>query len=186
MQRLMDYLDGKSVAIVGNAASLLDHAWGPSIDTHDVVVRMNRGVPVNLVAQGSKFDVWCFSIMKTHAETLKQAMPAFSVWMSPKCRDDYDGSIDVSFYPLEFWHDLHRRLAARPSVGAMTVDLVSRSSARAVSVFGFDFKRSGTFYDPSLHVGPHNYAAESRYILDLCASHDWRFVELTPFQAAQG
>jgi hypothetical protein len=185
MQRLMDHLDGKTVAIVGNATSLLDHAFGAMIDSHDVVVRMNRGTPVNPAAQGAKFDVWCFSVMKTHAETLQRATPAFSVWMSPKCREDYDGSIDVSFYPLQFWQDLHHRLTARPSVGAMTIDLVSRSSARTVSVFGFDFKRSGTFYDPGLHIGPHNYAAESRYILDLCARHDWCFVDLAPAQAAQ-
>jgi hypothetical protein len=185
MQRLLDHLAGRKVAIVGNATSLLAHAWGGFIDAHDVVVRMNRGVPVDTAAQGRKFDVCCFSTLRDHAAVLRQSAPSFAVWMSPKFRDEYDGSIDVCFYPLEFWQELHDRLKARPSVGAMTVDLVSRSAADAVSVIGFDFKRSGTFYASGQHIGPHDYVAESRYVLETCAAKAWRFVELGVRQTAQ-
>ncbi|HWA47895.1 MAG TPA: glycosyltransferase family 29 protein [Dongiaceae bacterium] len=184
MQRLLDHLADRSVAIVGNATSLLAHAWGDIIDEHDVVVRMNRGIPVDPRAQGRKFDVCCFSTLRDHGAVLRQAAPTFAVWMSPKFREEYDGSIDVCFYPLQFWQALHDKLNARPSVGAMTVDLVSRSAARAVTVIGFDFKRSGTFYAAGQHIGPHDYAAESRYVLDACAAKGWRFVELGVSQSA--
>ena len=47
LHALLASLDGKSVAIVGNATSLLAHRHGALIDGHDVVVRMNMGFPVD-------------------------------------------------------------------------------------------------------------------------------------------
>lgn len=173
----MDYLAGKSVAIVGNASSLLSHAYGDLIDGHDVVVRMNRGVPFDPVAQGHKRDIWCFSTIPEIGDALERASPRFAIWMSPRARQHYQDAQGISFYPVDWWKSLRDALGARPSVGAMTVDLISRSAACAVSVLGFDFKASGTFYTAQQHVGPHDYRAESRYVLGMIEERSWRFVE---------
>ena len=86
------------------------------------------GFPVDAAAQGTRFDLWCFS---TTAATL-QAPEGFiaprTVWMSPKFRNRPTGSIDCCFYPISHWQTLHDRLGARPSVGAMTIDLVSHGN----------------------------------------------------------
>lgn len=169
-------LEGRSVAVVGNAASLLQHSHGALIDQHDLVVRMNLGLPVSPVAQGSRFDLWCFA----HHRVLRQAPPGFvappSVWMSPKFRDQADRTMSCHFYPRSHWRALRDRLGARPSVGAMTIDLVSRASPRQVTVVGFDFNRSKTFYETRTLPSPHDFAAEERYVTDLIARRSWRFV----------
>jgi hypothetical protein len=169
-------LEGRRVAIVGNAANLLHHSHGALIDQHDLVVRMNLGFPVNPAAQGHRFDLWCFS----HYRVLRQTPPGFvaptSVWMSPKFRDQADRAIPHRFYPMSYWRALRRQLGARPSVGAMTIDLVSHAKPREVMIIGFDFNRSKTFYETRTLPSPHDFAAEERYVTDLIAHRSWRFV----------
>lgn len=169
-------LEGRRIAIVGNAASLLRHSHGALIDGHDLVVRMNLGFPVDPAAQGSRFDLWCYS----HHRVLHRTPPGFvapaSVWMSPKFRDQADRAIACHFYPLSYWRALRAQLGARPSVGAMTIDLVAHASPRAVTVIGFDFNRSKTFYEVRTLPSPHDFAAEERYVTGLIARRSWRFV----------
>ncbi|MBA4100013.1 MAG: hypothetical protein C0484_24975 [Rhodospirillum sp.] len=175
LRELLASLDGKSVAIVGNATSLLAHRHGALIDGHDVVVRMNMGFPVDAAAQGTRFDLWCFSNYRATLQAPDGFVAPRSVWMSPKFRD-WQGGIDCCFYPIADWRALRDRLGARPSVGAMTIDLVSRASPRQVTVIGFDFNRSKTFYETRTLPSPHDFAAEERYVTDLIARRSWRFV----------
>jgi Glycosyltransferase family 29 (sialyltransferase) len=175
LRELLASLDGKSVAIVGNATSLLAHRHGALIDGHDVVVRMNMGFPVDAAAQGTRFDLWCFSNYRATLQAPDGFVAPRSVWMSPKFRD-WQGGIDCCFYPIADWRALRDRLGARPSVGAMTIDLVSRASPRQVMVIGFDFNRSKTFYETRTLPSPHDFAAEERYVTDLIARRSWRFV----------
>jgi hypothetical protein len=172
---LLASLDGKSVAIVGNATSLLAHEHGALIDGHDVVVRMNMGFPVDPAAQGTRFDLWCFSNYRATLQAPKGFVAPRSVWMSPKFRD-WQGGIEYCFYPMAYWRALRDRLGARPSVGAMTIDLVARASPRQVTIIGFDFNRSKTFYETRTLPSPHDFAAEERYVTDLIARRSWRFV----------
>lgn len=62
--------DDKSVAIVGNGASLFNSAYGKEIDKHDVVIRIGTQVPMLLkeqhkklnITHGIKTDVWAFEL----------------------------------------------------------------------------------------------------------------------------
>lgn len=176
LQALLASLDGKSVAIVGNATSLLSRRHGTLIDGHDIVVRMNMGFPVDPAAQGTRFDLWCFSNDRATLQAPDGFVAPRSVWMSPRLRDRRAGSIDCCFYPISYWRALHDRLGARPSVGAMTIDLVSRAKPREVTIIGFDFNRSKTFYETRTLPSPHDFAAEERWVTDLIARRSWRFV----------
>lgn len=71
---------------------------------------------------------------------------------------------------------LHNKLGARPSVGAMTIDLVSRGAPRHVTIIGFDFKKSGTHYNAASTIGPHDFAAEAHYVRALVKKRSWSFV----------
>ncbi|WP_119300054.1 glycosyltransferase family 29 protein [Dongia deserti] len=172
---LLEYLDGKSIAIVGNASSLIGHSFGELIDEHEIVVRMNLGFPINPRAQGRRFDLWCFSHYRVLCQVPEGFVAPRSVWMSPKFRENQAG-IDCHFYPQSCWRTLYKRLGARPSVGAMTIDLVAQAQPRAVTVVGFDFKRTGTYYLRDNHIGPHDFQAEARHIMDLTARRSWRFI----------
>lgn len=45
MQPLAELVKGKSVSLVGNAKSILSAKQHNAIDSHDIVIRMNRGLP---------------------------------------------------------------------------------------------------------------------------------------------
>lgn len=185
LAEVMAYLAGRSVAVVGNASSLLSHAYGDFIDGHDVVVRMNRGIPIDAIAQGCSLDICCFSTIPEIGDILERASPRFAIWMSPRARRRYWGTPGVRFYALDHWQALRSRLGARPSVGALAIDLISRSAARTASILGFDFKASGTFYAAQQHLGPHDYRAESRYILGLVKERSWCFVDTRALQPGE-
>jgi Glycosyltransferase family 29 (sialyltransferase) len=178
LQPLLGVLDGKSIVIVGNATSLLDHQYGALIDDHEVVTRMNMGFPINPVAQGARCDLWCFSSFRATRRAPPDFAPPRSVWMSPKFRDQADHGLDCYFYPVSYWRTLRQKLGARPSVGAMTVDLFSRARPRQVTIIGFDFNRSKTFYENRTLPSPHDFAAEERYIMDLVKERSWRFIAM--------
>lgn len=64
---MLDWFDGKRVAVVGNASSLFNYNFGEEIDKHQVVVRINRSSSICFPekdakeSQGVKTDVWAFS-----------------------------------------------------------------------------------------------------------------------------
>jgi hypothetical protein len=178
LEALLEFLDGKSVAIVGNANSLLSHQYGSLIDEHEVVVRMNRGFPVNPEAQGTRFDLWCFSGPRVALERPKGFVVPRSVWMWHNRMKKEKVGLDCLVYPRSYWRALHDQLGARPSVGALTIDLISRAAPRKVTVIGFDFKRTKSVYQRYNHIGPHDFSAEARYVMEIVNQRSWRFVEM--------
>ena len=179
-------LAGRSVAIVGNASSILDRNDGALIESHDLVLRMNRGLPVSRQAQGVRTDILTFSIFPWVAAVWARFGARHFMWMSPKCRDEtYATPLppDLRYYDLDRWNALAERLSARPSVGAMSLDamspdamsldLVRAAGPRQATLFGFDFKTTGTFYENFQHVGPHDYERERTYCAELLNTPGW-------------
>jgi len=170
---------GRSVSVVGNAASLLARDHGAAIDARDVVMRMNRALPTDPRSQGLRTDVLAFSTFHFVADIHARFGACELLWMSPKRRAGAarSGMPDgVAFYDLGRWEALHARLGARPSVGAMVLDWLSAGGPREVVIFGFDFKRTLTAYQAQQHVGPHDYAAEEAFCETLVARHGWHLV----------
>jgi hypothetical protein len=145
---------------------------------------MNAGVPVNRAAQGAKVDIHCFSTRPTLDRNLKKArrgwLPwrkfdyfrdALGIWMNPQFRDQ--ASPHQLFYPIDRWERLADILQAPPSVGIMTMDMIAWINRNAVSVFGFDFKRSDTFYRRKDNKGKHDWSAERNHALALIEEHRW-------------
>ena len=58
----------KSIAIVGNASSLLDHSFGQEIDSYDVIIRLNKGFIRNPESQGTRTDILGLSCKLTKKE----------------------------------------------------------------------------------------------------------------------
>lgn len=97
---------GKRVALVGNSPSIMLHEHGPEIDAHDVVVRMNGGVPgfgkmvqserpdkskparyrpdhrVPTAAHiGERTDILTLATFRIASRALRLASPKIAVWM---------------------------------------------------------------------------------------------------------
>lgn len=171
MSRAAHTFDGKRIAVVGNANSLLETQYGAEIDGYDLVLRMNRGLPVNYEAQGRRTDVLAIANLFETRDVYRKFGAANLLWMSPTGREDGDDSF--WFYDIERWEALRSRLGSRPSVGAMVLDALSAMNPASVTVYGFDFKETGTFYQASQHIGPHDYAAEREWCLDLLNDRGW-------------
>lgn len=172
---------GQPVAIVGNATTLLSGDYGREIDKR-CVVRMNAGIPMKPNAQGRRVDIHCFSSWPNLKENMKKVTchptdasyfdAALRIWMSPSDRGVV-GCLSCKYYPQSMWATLAERLGARPSVGAMVVDLFASLVEADVTLFGFDFKSSGTFYRSRQHNGPHDWHREREFVLGTAEAKGW-------------
>ena len=176
-EMLNQIIGGRTVSLVGNAASLLSTNLGEQIDA-GCVVRLNSGIPIRPTAQGRNIDIHCFSTRSSLEQNLRKAPwrvrlrrrylnNAFSVWMSGSERETCTDP-QQAFMPLDMREDLLRRFGANPSVGASTLHMLSELTGAEIRLFGFDFKETTTFYRRRENRGPHNWEAERDYAMMLC------------------
>lgn len=158
---------GKHIAIVGNAQSLLQKQHGAEIDAADIVLRLNKGFVVKPLAQGTRTDILGLSVDYTSAEVDELFNADFIIWLTPKLRH----------FRLKAWHHLRKTafyrhwyffrdrnlLGRRPSSGFMITSYLLRlDCAASITLYGFDFGATDTFYNPEGYVTPHHYDAEER------------------------
>jgi hypothetical protein len=159
------FLQDRDIALVGNAASLFE-VYHP-IDLHEVVVRLNKGVFLSeqqSARAGGRTDVLIVSRLR--GPEYFAAAPHL-VWASPKLRETIPESESsrMYFYPLERWQILHELLKARPSTGCMAVDLICHLKRKGrLTLYGFDFWKSPTFYTGKIRPGIHSPRSEERII----------------------
>lgn len=163
------------MALVGNAQSIFSTCYGEEIDSHDVVVRMNAGWVVDAPCQGSRTDILCLSMGLSCADIQKNYGTPTVIWMTPKRRIMHPGlkAWGVYYYPKRWWRTLRHDLSGhRPSTGAMAVDLLCRHlSVSRITLYGFDFKKTKTFYLEQDHVGPHRFDLEEEFVTAVVRSH---------------
>jgi hypothetical protein len=164
----------KRVCIVGNAESLFARNYGPLIDAHDVIVRMNRGFIRTTSRQGERTDIVTLSSLMSLDELQSGYGRCRTVWMTPRRAALTDAFIRDSrlvFYPRRLWRLLSRELGgARPSTGLMTIDLIARQcDAAGVTLVGFDFKRTKTFYDGRNYRSVHDWSGEKAWVRAMIA-----------------
>lgn len=165
----------QTIALVGNASSLWEGTFGPEIDEAQCVIRLNQGAFIPLFAEstGVRTDVllmslngnslekaWMYSRARRRARTV--------VAMTPRDRTFLGIDLDrlIPTYPVQWHQELHELLGARPSTGAMAVDLLRRTvdSVDQISVYGFDFWGSPTTYTGKIKAAPHDPEAEEKFV----------------------
>ncbi len=170
---LLAALKGKTVALVGNARALAQTAAGAQIDAADIVIRINRAPMPSPASHGARTD-WLALATTLSAADLARLAPQRILWMSPKRkRLPYRLAQTPGFYlhPLADYHALAARLGAPPTSGAMLIDLLARSQARAITLYGFDFFASLSLSGHrSAAQVPHDFAAERGFAEALLAA----------------
>lgn len=157
MLELKSLCDGKNIAIVGNAESLMDKTFANEIDSHDIVIRINKGVLLTSdmmnKSHGKKCDIYTVSgvgcvDVNLHTTT----MPKLSYWMTTYKREDAPEK--YHFFPEEMWNKLQEDLRTesdfevRPSTGLMTIYMIINATKYAnLDIYGFDFWQTKTFYN---------------------------------------
>lgn len=149
-KKLQALVNGKSVAVVGNASSLFGKNQGAEIDAHDVVIRLNRGFIIDQTQQGSRTDI-VGTARPFSVEQIEQYDPQLVYWLFwrrwriPTWNDAIWNLTEV--VPLDVWRASNRTMKKRPTSGfVMSHVLAQHTTAKDIAVYGFDFYQSGNFY----------------------------------------
>lgn len=172
------------VALVGSAQSLENSDFGPAIDAHDLVIRINQGAFANLqphntgvrtdylfmtLTGGTNSAKWSF--IRRGQKAAKKGV----VLMSSKGRTLFRIDLTPFFlhYPATWHEDLITTLGHRPSTGAMAVDLLTRtiSDPDTLDVYGFDFFKTPDIAHGRNNVVAHDPGVEEDYIRGLIPAH---------------
>lgn len=179
---LMALFAGRSVALVGNARSLADGAQGAAIDAADVVIRINRAPMPAAASHGTRTDILALAT-SISAQEMARLRPGRLLWMSHKRkRLPYAVATSPGFHMPDIarFGRLKARLGAPPTTGLMLIDLLARSAAREVRLYGFDFFASLSLSGRRTAAQvPHDFAAEKAFVDALLAA-DPRFHLVSP------
>lgn len=168
MDLLREFVRGKRVALVGNAMSILDRRDGHKIDSHDVVIRMNAGLPRDghdPVAIGHRTDVW--------ATARYFGKPAdgtvMTVWMKITDlgkRDRATFAYRHPYHPLVDWTQgleasCREFVGADPGTGIRLLWWLKKHAAPAsVSVYGMDCWKSLSHWSKRANTPNHRPSLE--------------------------
>jgi len=155
--RLLDYLKTKSVAVVGSGASLLNSEKGEEIDSHDVVVRVNRGYPYERYRKdvGTRTDVWCFGMgadwknkEKMHKLFHDRKFSTYHWWDErwiPSYIEKLDNHVTI---PSSLSYTAAHLCGGKPLTtgGDMIHFLLVGTSIKSLSVYGVDFYSTGYWF----------------------------------------
>ena len=164
---LLAEIQGKRVALVGNARSLTERDEGAEIDTADLVIRINRAPMPASRTHGTRTD-WLALATSIGAEDLDRVRPGRILWMSHK-RKRLPWALAQSdgFYlhPLSDWAALRDRLGAPPTTGLMMIDLLAASGLASLRLHGFDFFASLSLTGSrGVDQVPHDFTAEKAFV----------------------
>jgi hypothetical protein len=171
LDKLKSTLDDRTIAVVGNANYLLDTDVGSEIDSNDVVIRFNRGFIISPIAQGKKTSVHCLATNVKLHDLQKITPQAHIIYVSPVrsylATDLRDPSCPCACIPLSDWKALSVGMGRlRPSAGLIIIDfLLNHTTSSKISLYGFDWKRSKSFYHTQKIRDWHSGEAERELLL---------------------
>lgn len=175
-----EYIEGKSVIVVGPAAYLVGQGKGAEINGYDVIVRLNLGCPVPEQLKpdiGSRTDVLYHVVMaqrqirknpdviKPHSREQIQSWKEDGLqWFISKRSTEQNrvrklarlisGEISWMTIPIPNMRRLEVILRTNPNMGTVAIWHVLQSQAKSLYVTGCDFHRTG------YHVGYGGFTAE--------------------------
>ena len=161
MQRLEALMAGKSVAIVGNAQSLLDQDFGAEIDEHDHVVRINLGLPLRLPrdACGERTTLWAtarYWPLWPCDEMLFMKLTLLGDQHWEEFRKATPTHIAMTRWPREYEAECRQFVGADPGTGIRLLWwLKKKCRPRIVQVYGMDCWRTVSHWSGKKNTANH-------------------------------
>ena len=169
------------LSIVGNAESIFQKEYGRLIDTN-ATIRFNRADIINTASQGNRWDFLASSEVNTFEKYNIETPKFHTLIFTPTKREQEYKIKKVNFkadkirLPLEQSLWLEKELAAPPSTGLQILFYLDQINNIDVSIFGFDFKETKTFYEIR-NKGKHNFDKERSFVLKMIKQNGWKIYQ---------
>ena len=197
MLDLYTLFNNQKVALIGNAEYLLDTQHGAEIDQNDIICRINKGPELmGRNSHGNRLGVLFFSHpgwLPNNEISSNVVRIHTSHYFNPSFMNDVDEqkfttSVHTDyFFQRTEWEKLKQQIGytrgkSWPSTGATAISMIVDARPRSLSLYGFDFKKTYTFYhadktgDPAtLHdrKRKHDWNLEKLYVEKLISEHPW-------------
>lgn len=176
LEQIKSFCKEKSIVVVGNSSRILDSDYGKYIDSHDIIVRINGGCPINKIYYeklGRRTDIYVVSYKNEQKikKTLSTIKPLYvlrlndSVYLShPMCY----------FSENEERDELKSKFKnCKPSTGSMVINFFKKHiDYKELVLIGFDFFKSIDSLNRPNVLGSylykdHNPEQESAFILSM-------------------
>ena len=158
LSSVKDFIKGANVAIVGNSTSILEQKFGKEIDKNDVVIRFNKGFPLaNSEALGKRTDIVFLATTLSNFE-LKLFEGACLIKRSSLCGNACHYA--VSGYDRKFL----KQGTAQASTGFIAINFCLTAGAKKITLYGFDFFKNPTYYNPKDYKTLHNGIKEAEKV----------------------
>lgn len=169
LQTLRPVLKNKNIAIVGNSSSILEKQQGIEIDKHDIVIRFNKGFPSKApLSIGTRTDLLFLACTLTNQE-LAMYNAKYTIKRSKLCHNICNFNINsrdrmrISQEPNEMTRIGHR---SQPSTGFIAINFALTCEYKNIDLYGFDFFKNPTYYNPKGYKTLHNGNKEEEKILE--------------------
>jgi len=137
-----ELVDGKTVAIIGNAQSYVKCGLSSMIDAHETVIRINR-IPKISEELGRKTTILTYNSDRVRVVCDRTVRPVLV------------HSLNVEGYEE----------TPRPSSGMRVVySLVNHYTPKSLTLYGFDFMQTASAYSPDRRNTPHQFDVEGKLI----------------------
>ena len=169
------------LSIVGNAESIFQKEHGSLIDAC-ATIRFNRADIIKNECQGSRWDFLASSEVNTFEKYNAETPKFHTLIFTPTKREQEYKIKKVNFkadkirLPLEQSLWLEKELAAPPSTGLQILFYLDQINNKDVSIFGFDFKETKTFYEIR-NKGKHDYNKERSFVLKMIEQNGWKIYQ---------
>ena len=159
LPELLNYIKGKRVAIVGNAQSQFEKTYGEEIDNADIVIRFNKGFIKDPSSQGTKTN-----ILMLACELTEEELASYHADIVVNRSNQYKNKVDYTLGSMDKEVLRNRIRINQPTTGFIAIDLCMTANAKSITLYGFDFEKTKTWYNPDGYKTPHNYHKEEELV----------------------
>lgn len=180
LQEVQAYLNGKTIAMVGNSVSLFNRSYGADIENHDVVLRMGICLGANsdkVESLGKRTDVWASNASKEWREEYFERLKDIKcmLFLFPYHRRFYPPENGYRGRKADYLR-LKRRIGAKPSTGALVLRFLEKYIRyKKISIYGINnfqddpWTWKTAYPDKPFDIGPHDGNKERKFFEDVVA-----------------